>query len=181
MEYTDIQCVEETINGCDCRLLLRKEGGKPLIVVGLNPSTADETVTDATIRKIMGFITNWNQIGTRGYDSFIILNLYPLRETSPVVLDKMYSFSEIVHKRNMEIISSVLNENQEGDVLLCYGDSVDSVSWLKYCRDEILKLLASYTHLSLFSLGNLTNKKNPRHPCRLAYKTDLKKFHNPFK
>lgn len=179
MDYTEIQCIAESIDGQQCRFLLKKEGSHPLIVVGLNPSTADESAPDATMRKIMGFIKKWKENNLRGYDSFIMLNLYPLRETSPAELNK-YQFNDYLHTRNMEIISSVLDEHPRTEILLCYGDSIEKIPWLKYCRDEILKLIAQYPHSEPLRLGELTIKNNPRHPCRLAYNTDLKSFNNPF-
>lgn len=181
MDYTEIECINENIEGYECRLLLRKEGSNPLIVIGLNPSTADESTPDATMRKIMGFISTWNKSGIRDYDSFIMLNLYPQRETSPLELNKKSpAINEIIHSRNMEMISTLLVNYPKVDLLLCYGDSIEIIPWMKKCRDEILKLLAQYPKVSLHCLGGLTSKKNPRHPCRLAYKTKLNQFQNPF-
>lgn len=181
MDYSDIQCIEESINGLKCRLLLKKEGNHPLIMVGLNPSKADEFTPDATMRKIMGFINIWNADQKCSYDGFLMLNLYPLRETIPAELKKhKFKLYENLHSRNLEVISSILDEYPKTDILLCYGDSIEKVPWLKFYRDEILKLLARYPQNKLLSLGNLTNKGNPRHPCRLSYKTEREIFKNPF-
>lgn len=181
MNYTNIKCINEKIEGYECRLLLRKEGCNPLIVIGLNPSTADESTPDATMRKIMGFITNWNKSGDWNYDSFIMLNLYPQRETSPRELNKKSpAINEVIHNRNMEMISTVLDNYPKVNLLLCYGDSIEIIPWMKKCRDEILKLLTQYPEVTIHCLGALTSKKNPRHPCRLAYKTELNLFQNPF-
>ena len=62
-----------------------------------------------------------------------------------------------------------LDKYSGAEVLLCYGDSIESVKWLKSCRGEILKLLAQYKDISLFTVGELTKMKNPRHPCRLHF------------
>lgn len=179
MEYDNIECISGNIEGSKCRFILSKYGKNPLIVIGLNPSKADEMSSDATIRKIMGFIDTWQGDDTHDYDSFIMLNLYPVRETSPIELSKQL-MNESIHKLNLKKIASVLSEYPSGDVLLCYGDSIEIVSWIKCCRDEILKLIATYPCLKLFSLGQLTIEGNPRHPSRLAYKTKLKCFNNPF-
>ncbi len=127
MEYTDIRYIAEKIDGCDCRLLLRKEGIKPLIIIGMNPSTADETISDVTMRKIIDFITNWNQGGVHNFDSFIMLNLYPLRKTSPYELVKEHTFHPSLHNKNMEFILSILNTYPASKILLCYGDSIEIV------------------------------------------------------
>ena len=180
MDYNNIKCCKEEIDGLNCRLYLQKEGLRPLIVIGLNPSKADETKSDATMRKIMGFIDKWNERTTYHFDSFIMLNLYPLIETSPADLNARHKFNPLLHSRNMEIITMFLDKYSCGEVLLCYGDAIETVKWLKNCRDEILKLLARNKDISLFTLGKLTNMKNPRHPCRLSYNVNPETFSNPF-
>ena len=55
------------------RYVLRKDGDRPLVVVGLNPSTANEAKADATMTRVMGIAER------NGFDSFIMLNLYPQR------------------------------------------------------------------------------------------------------
>lgn len=50
---------------------------KTFFVIGLNPSTACDKTPDNTIRKVMG-LAEYN-----GYTSFIMLNLYPKRDTYP--------------------------------------------------------------------------------------------------
>lgn len=52
----------------------------PLIVVGLNPSTADATLDDPTIRKCIGFAKRW------GFGALCMLNLYAFRSTYPRIL-----------------------------------------------------------------------------------------------
>jgi hypothetical protein len=51
--------------------------------VMLNPSTADESVLDQTLRKCMGYSKAW------GYDGMLIANLYALRSTDPKGLWKV--------------------------------------------------------------------------------------------
>ena len=94
MNYNNIICKKEEIDGLSCRLFLKKEGERPLIIIGLNPSTADEHSPDATMRKIMKFIEKWDERTSYHFDSFIMLNLYPLIETSPVLGSVSLSVSE---------------------------------------------------------------------------------------
>jgi hypothetical protein len=47
---------------------------------GLNPSTADETVDDPTIRRCIGFARDW------GYGGLYMLNLFAFRATDPKVM-----------------------------------------------------------------------------------------------
>lgn len=180
MDYNQIECDTQGIPGC--RFVLKKKGHNPLIVLGLNPSTADETKPDATMRKIMGFISRWNESGIHDFDSFIMVNLYPLRETFP---RKLKDKDDYLHKVNLEVISSILKEYPSGSVLLCYGDSIELVKWMKDCRDDIFKLFGQYPDIKVYCLGessdkcSLTRRRNPRHPSRLSYKNELKLFRIP--
>jgi hypothetical protein len=45
--------------------------------IGLNPSTADETQDDPTIRRCRAFACSW------GYDNLVMLNLFAYRATRP--------------------------------------------------------------------------------------------------
>jgi hypothetical protein len=51
--------------------------GPKVMFVGLNPSTADETVDDPTIRRCIRFARDW------GYDGLIMANLYAWRAPKP--------------------------------------------------------------------------------------------------
>lgn len=58
--------------------LWRRWSNAPACVfVGLNPSTADETNDDPTIRKCVGYAKRW------GYGSLCMVNLFAFRATQP--------------------------------------------------------------------------------------------------
>ncbi len=61
------------------RYLLTREWGSGLAVafIGLNPSTADETQDDPTIRRCIGYAKEW------GYARLHMLNLFAFRATDP--------------------------------------------------------------------------------------------------
>lgn len=48
--------------------------------IGLNPSTADETLDDPTIRRCIGFAKSW------GYSALCMTNLFAFRATDPKVM-----------------------------------------------------------------------------------------------
>lgn len=50
--------------------------------IGLNPSTADETADDPTIRRCIGFAKSW------GYDALCMTNLFAYRATDPADMKK---------------------------------------------------------------------------------------------
>ena len=52
-------------------------GARPAMFIGLNPSTADETQDDPTVRRCKAFARSW------GCDSLIMTNLFAWRATDP--------------------------------------------------------------------------------------------------
>lgn len=63
-------------------LTRRWDEGDFVMFVGLNPSTADETVDDPTIRRCIRFAQDW------GYSGLAMTNLFAFRATKPVDLKK---------------------------------------------------------------------------------------------
>ncbi len=59
------------------RLWRQWADGPTLVVIGLNPSTADESTDDPTIRRCIRFARDW------GYGRLEVLNLYAWRATRP--------------------------------------------------------------------------------------------------
>ncbi|MFT3819806.1 MAG: DUF1643 domain-containing protein [Rubrivivax sp.] len=51
--------------------------GDQVMFVGLNPSTADATLDDPTVRRCIGFARAW------GYGGLVLTNLFAWRATSP--------------------------------------------------------------------------------------------------
>lgn len=64
------------------RLWRRWADGPVLVVIGLNPSTADEAKTDPTVAKCMRHAIMW------GLKGLVMLNLFPYRSTDPVTMKK---------------------------------------------------------------------------------------------
>lgn len=58
----------------------KRNNPKIVAFIGLNPSTADETKDDATIRRCKGYARDW------GYDALVMLNLFAFRATQPKVM-----------------------------------------------------------------------------------------------
>lgn len=50
------------------------------MVIGLNPSTADEVIDDPTLRRCTGYASAW------GFGSLYVCNLFAYRATNPRVL-----------------------------------------------------------------------------------------------
>lgn len=67
-------------------VLQRRWGSGPFVLfVGLNPSTADESVDDPTIRRCVGFAKRW-RIGGLPVGGLLMGNLFAYRSTYPKAL-----------------------------------------------------------------------------------------------
>ena len=62
---------------CDYRYILGTRGSRPLICVGINPSTAAPNDLDNTLKSVERIALG------NGYDSFIMFNVYAQRATRP--------------------------------------------------------------------------------------------------
>lgn len=66
--------------------------------IGLNPSTADETLDDPTIRRCIGFAKSW------GYGAMCMTNLFAWRDTDP---SKMKLVPHPIGEDNDEWLSEI--------------------------------------------------------------------------
>jgi len=144
------------------RYVLRNEGTKPLIVIGVNPSTANETKPDRTMVKVMGFAER------NGFDSFIMLNLYPQRTPRPNELHK--ERNEELHQRNLKEIYEAVKDIPNPSILLAYGDCIGWRGYLRDCLKDIIKVLLPL-HPQWLHAGELTRNGNPRHLLINTYNT----------
>src|SRR5690554_1409614 len=71
----------------------------PLVTIGMNPSHANESISDATVNRII-------EASVRlGYPGWIMLNLYPVRESSP---SRLAPFDPILSSANCAAIEKVI-------------------------------------------------------------------------
>lgn len=149
------------------RYVLGKKGKNPLFVIGLNPSTADHTRLDPTANSIQRIATN------SGFDSWIILNLYPLRSTDPYALPK--SIDRDIHEQNIDYIRQLFEIYGSPSIWAAWGNLIDLRFYLRECLTDICSL-ASEFDCTWFSFGKITKKGHPRHPLYLNSKTAPEQF-----
>jgi hypothetical protein len=139
------------------RYWLSREWGpvvNPLVVIGLNPSTADETQDDPTIRRCIRFATDW------GHDALYMLNLFAYRSTDPRALR---SIADPIGPDN-DITLRVMCEHRR--VLAAWGTH-GTLGHRCYMAKPLLKGVAG---IDLVTLG-LTKEGHPKHPLYIAAST----------
>lgn len=129
---------------------------KMLVVIGLNPSTADEAVDDNTVAKCRKWARAW------GYGGLVMLNAFGFRATDPKVMKRC---SEPIGPRNDEVIR--LQCQQAGLVLVAWG-----VDGGMQDRDkEILKLLREDCPGVPIKCLAITKDGYPQHPLYIKSNT----------
>lgn len=124
---------------------------KRLVVIGLNPSTADETNDDPTIRRCRDFAVRF------GCDGLAMLNLFAYRATDPKV---MKAVAEPIGDRNDYHLCE-WSLNAKGPVIAAWG--VHGVHMDRGAK--VLKML--YREGVEVSALGFTKDGHPRHPLYL--------------
>ncbi len=122
----------------------------------LNPSTADASVSDRTIDRVVGFSRAW------GYGSAQVVNLFAWRSRSP---RELASVADPVGADNDRWIRDVAREADDFVTAWGNGGSLRNPSTGQPRCGEVVALLADLG-LSMISLG-FTDQNQPRHPLYL--------------
>ncbi len=140
------------------------DGIPPVLFVGMNPSTADETEDDPTIRRCIRFARDW------GYGGLLMGNLYALRATDPQELTRATEppevFSPIAeHEPGRSGRWDYVNRNDRSLKSMRKRAGLAIAAWGSIAEPPIfdrgpwvLKLLAP-----MHALG-FTKSGRPRHP-----------------
>ncbi len=120
-----------------------------VMFVGLNPSTADETNDDPTIRRCIGYAKNW------GYSGIVMTNIFAYRATDP---KDMKAISEPVGEENDQALKD--QAARAGIVIAAWG-----AHGAHLARGEYVRALLPELHYL-----RLTKDGHPGHPLYLPAK-----------
>ncbi|SFV56482.1 hypothetical protein MNB_SV-14-19 [hydrothermal vent metagenome] len=124
---------------------------KPMVmIIGLNPSTADETEDDPTTERCISFSKSW------GYGGVYMLNLFAFRSTQP---KDMFNELNPIGLKNDDYIKIY---SKKVDIIICaWGNNGGYKNRSQYIREEFDNLF----YIKLNQTGE------PSHP--LYLKSDL--------
>ena len=150
------------------RYVLGTTGQKPLITIGINPSTAAPDALDNTLKSV-------NRIAhSNGFDSFIMFNVYAQRATRPDDMDRL--FNERLHEENMKAFRWVLDRAGEGPTIwAAWGAIIEKRAYLKDCLTEMIDIGNEY-HARWRRTGALSKSGHPHHPLYLSKNSVLCDF-----
>lgn len=133
------------------RVLTDSPQPRKIVWIMLNPSTADDTEDDPTIRRILGFSRKW------GFDRLDVVNLFAFRATDP---KDMLKASDPVGPDNDRIILEV---TEWADLIVGAWGNHGNYRSRAYQITQLLKAC----HLDIWCLG-CTQSGQPKHPLYLA-------------
>jgi len=129
-----------------------------LMFIGLNPSTADESEDDPTVRRCIGFAKSW------GFGGLLMMNAYAFRATDPKVMKKAL---DPVGRGNDEAFG--YRRTQVGLIVACWG---------AHCSPEREKRVCEVIDKPIYCLGK-TKAGRPKHPLYLRADTERELFWQP--
>ena len=149
------------------RYILGTRGQKPLICVGVNPSTAAPGDLDNTLKSVER-VAHFN-----GYDSFIMFNVYAQRATRPD--DMEHERNELLHRENMAAFDYALSLSDAPAVWAAWGTVIEQRRYLPDCVRDMITLGEKHS-ARWFTAGNRSKKGHPHHPLYLRKDSVLESF-----
>jgi hypothetical protein len=142
----------------DCGIAF--DGSKTFAYFGINPSTADATLDDATVRKWRGFTVR------NGGHRFIVGNVFAFRATE---VGALYHAEDAAGPDNLIHLKQII---ADADVLVpCWGSSGKVFKSMRGRLKTVLYMLNS-SGKPVMHFG-LTKSGDPKHPLMLGYDTPL--------
>ena len=151
------------------RYILGTRGSKPLICVGINPSTAAPDDLDNTLKSVER-VAHHN-----GYDSFIMFNVYAQRATNPD--DMELTYNQELHRENMRAFDYALSLDQAASpaVWAAWGTIIEKRPYLPSCVRDMIEI-GKRRGARWFSAGKRSKKGHPHHPLYLRKDSPLEAF-----
>ena len=149
------------------RYILGTRGEKPLICIGINPSTAEPENLDNTLKSVERIAL------ANGFDSFIMFNVYAQRATNPD--DMEHECNTLLHKENMKAFEYILRLSREPAIWAAWGNIIEKRPYLPVCVQSMIELGEMF-NAAWYSAGMISKKGHPHHPLYLRKDTPLDPF-----
>ena len=154
---------------CDYRYILGTAGAKPLICVGVNPSTAAPGDLDPTLKSVERIALG------NGYDSFLMFNLYPQRATRPDDMER--TCNSLLRRENAAAFRWALERTRGGApaVWAAWGAVIEKRDYLADCLADLAEI-AREMGARWYCAGPRSKKGHPHHPLYLRKDSPLEPF-----
>lgn len=149
------------------RYILGTRGRRPLICMGINPSTAAPDALDPTLKSAERIALS------NGYDSFLMFNVYAQRATRPDDMEE--TVNPTLHRENQKAFAYLLSLSEHPAVWAAWGNLIEKREYLIGCVRDFAAL-GKEAGASWFTAGPLLKSGNPHHPLYLKRNTLLLPF-----
>ena len=149
------------------RYILGSRGKRPLICIGINPSTAEPDNLDNTLKSVERIALG------NGFDSFIMFNVYAQRATDPDAMEKQCNTQ--LHKENLDAFRYVLSISEKPAVWAAWGAIIEKRDYLADCVKDMVEVGQAYG-AEWYCAGAITKKGHPHHPLYLRKDEKIKPF-----
>jgi len=150
------------------RYILGTRGKKPLICVGINPSTAEPDNLDNTLKSVERIALH------NGYDSFIMFNVYAQRATRPKDMETACNLS--LHAENMKAFDYILSLSDAPAIWAAWGAIIEERDYLANCVRDMIAIGQKHNALWLTAGARSKKKGHPHHPLYLRKDSLLDPF-----
>lgn len=151
------------------RYILGTTGSRPLICIGINPSTAAPNDLDNTLKSVERIAL------ANGFDSFIMFNVYAQRATRPTDMDRVCNGR--LHGENMKAFDYVLSlyAGEHPAVWAAWGNIIEMRPYLKDCLRDMAAIGVQHG-ARWYTSGAISKKGHPHHPLYLKKDSPLDPF-----
>ena len=149
------------------RYILGTRGKRPLICMGINPSTAAPDRLDPTLQSVERVALS------NGYDSFLMFNVYAQRATRPDDMEPRCN--QILHRENRAAFRYLLSLSPEPAVWAAWGNLIEKRGYLLDCVRDFLAD-GEAVGARWYTAGPLLKSGHPHHPLYLKRDTRLLPF-----
>ncbi len=149
------------------RYLLGTRGEKPLLCIGVNPSTAKPGELDNTLKSVERVALH------NGFDSFIMCNVYAQRATRPEDMER--EPNPDLHRENLAAFAYALSLSPEPAVWAAWGAVFEQRPYLPWCVHDMIEVGRQYS-ARWYTAGARSRKGHPHHPLYLRKDSVLEPF-----
>lgn len=149
------------------RYILGSVGSRPLICVGINPSTAAPDHLDNTLKSVERIAR------ANAFDSFIMFNVYAQRATRPDDMEKQCN--PLLHAENMKAFAYILSRSPSPVVWAAWGAIIEKRPYLPQCVRDMIAIGERYG-AKWCCAGPCSKKGHPHHPLYLKSDAPLRPF-----
>ena len=149
------------------RYLLGTRGSRPLLCLGVNPSTAVPGDLDNTLKSVERVALS------NGFDSFIMCNVYAQRATRPGDMER--ELNPDLHRENLAAFAYALSLSPAPAVWAAWGNIIEERKYLPLCVRDMAEAGRRYG-ARWYTAGARSRRGHPHHPLYLRKDSPLEEF-----